>query len=1066
MTASIRVISASAGTGKTYRLSTYLQDRLLAAEGAPRPEAVMAITYTRKAAAELRSRLRRRLMERRRPDLAGRIRDGYVGTVHAVCQRLLTENALGAGLSPELTPVPGAEERRIFAAALDDVMQDLPGLPALFDAAERLSLHPLADQVSDLVDKARINGLGPAEVVAAGARSCEGLLDLLPAAVGKAGRRDGELIEALETLVDDLDSYAATSKAARGKAERASSLLAALRAGRGRWGELLAIRSTGELKRHQEAAAAFVFEVGRHLSHPRLRDDLRHMITGVHAAAAGVLERFGQAKRVARVIDYGDMLTGALALLQDPTVRADLSSRLDLVLVDEFQDTSPIQLALITALTEAAGEAAWVGDRKQSIFGFQGADPELMDAATEAVLQGESPEVLSASWRSRPGLVELSSELFAASLAPHGFDPARVRISSRITDPPELGDEPFLELWRADGKVWPSLAAGVRALLAEATPVRAWRPGEEDCVRSARPGDVAVLCRSNAHCAQVAAALGAVGVPASFALPGLFGTAEGVLARAALAVLADPRDSLASAVVSWLTGGAGPDPDGWLARRLRAVAGAREAEEPDIPYADDPAVAALRACLEQAPGLAPAEAFDAAMEAVGLREVCLTWPGPDQRLANLEAMRAAAGDYETLCEVRRSACTVAGLAAYLDELPDDDDANQRAASTAADVVQVLTYHRAKGLEWPVTILASLDAKPKASGFGRVVEPAERFDATAPLDGRWVRFWPWPYAGQGGGGDLEALALASPEGRRERERELKERARLLYVGFTRARDKLVLFAQAKKGVVVTGCLDELRDDAQGPALSLPWDQAGEADGAPVAATALAGGTAIACVVRALVPAEAPPAAPRSGSLALGPVRPTPIPRPPERLRPSDAAAEEGATVGEVIRVGPRPAASARDGDVRPLGDAIHGFLAGADRSEASALAHLQSNGVAHVLTPASLLGIGTSLEAALGARWPEATLRHEWPVRWRRQTAQGARLVVGAIDLVVDDPGGIVVIDHKAYPGDVGGRDRRVQEYAGQLRAYLEALASATGRRAEEAWLHFPLRGELVRVELP
>ena len=83
----IEIVSASAGTGKTHRLTGDLVKALL--DGSARPEGVVAITYTVKAAAELESRIRGRLLEEGRADLAARVRDGYIGTIHSVCQRLL-----------------------------------------------------------------------------------------------------------------------------------------------------------------------------------------------------------------------------------------------------------------------------------------------------------------------------------------------------------------------------------------------------------------------------------------------------------------------------------------------------------------------------------------------------------------------------------------------------------------------------------------------------------------------------------------------------------------------------------------------------------------------------------------------------------------------------------------------------------------------------------------------------------------------------------------------------------------------------------------------------------------
>src|SRR3546814_132842 len=89
------------------------------------------------------------------------------------------------------------------------------------------------------------------------------------------------------------------------------------------------------------------------------------------------------------------------------------SDLLDLLLVDEFQDTSPIQLALFMKLTALAAETFWVGDIKQSIYGFRGSDSQLMESVISALPKlGGTTEVLDQSWRSRPALVELVNEIF------------------------------------------------------------------------------------------------------------------------------------------------------------------------------------------------------------------------------------------------------------------------------------------------------------------------------------------------------------------------------------------------------------------------------------------------------------------------------------------------------------------------------------------------------------------------------------------------------------------------------------------------------------------------------
>ncbi len=168
-----------------------------------------------------------------------------------------------------------------------------------------------------------------------------------------------------------------------------------------------------------QAAAA------RHLGHPRLRDELHQLIRLMFDIASRGLEAYQSLKRERGLLDFVDQEVHALELLCRPDVREVLKEQLDLVLVDEFQDTSPLQLAIFLKLAELAGQSVWVGDPKQAIFGFRGTDPALMDAAIESLaspsrdpdlvaaavdaVAGRSPvETLSTSFRSRPHLVERS----------------------------------------------------------------------------------------------------------------------------------------------------------------------------------------------------------------------------------------------------------------------------------------------------------------------------------------------------------------------------------------------------------------------------------------------------------------------------------------------------------------------------------------------------------------------------------------------------------------------------------------------------------------------------------
>jgi ATP-dependent exoDNAse (exonuclease V) beta subunit len=1083
--ASIRVVSASAGTGKTHHLTEVLTKALLApAEPSDRarPEGVMAITYTRKAAAELQSRLRRRLMREGAWEPAARIRDGYLGTIHAVCDRLLREFAFEAGMSPNLQPLADDARDRLLDEALGDVLTRADR--DVDDAARRLGVETWRDVIRSLLQAARVNGMDPAALRRSGELSRDGMRALLRDPPQPDDHYLAELSAGLTEAQAVVEAEAGRFSNSRERAEHVGSLLRDLRQGRmPPWGlQDGTTRDLGSVRKYDAFGLPLVALVERHLRHPRFHDDLDQLVTTVFELAARALAAYGDRKRRARVIDYDDMLAECLTLLGRDDVAHAMAERLDLLLVDEFQDTTPIQLAIILRLAELAGRCVWVGDPKQAIYGFTGSDPGLMIAAMGAALQGAAPEVLDVSWRSRPPLVELCSAVFTRVFARYGIPRWQVEVKARRVDPPELCAVPVLECWS-----WTTLqrwgdaedhgiADGVLDMLREQSLVsEAPVPGKAaPAVRAIWPRDIAVLLRRNKDCERVAAALRDRGVPARVRLPGLMGTPEARVARAALLLLADPESSVAAMEIAWLSGAGAADPDAWLGARLGEA----------ILFADDPRVAAVRALTAEAAGLSPLQAYERIVEVTGLPELCLGWPDGARRVANLEALRAEVRAYEELCALERTACTLHGLVARLDRLAESHGgrpADHQAMPTDpeargdAGAVTVLTYHQSKGLEWPVVVLGSLGYQRQGHVFDPEVEAAADFDPADPLASRWIRWWPYPY----GRTAYNALknpqsvvfqrGMATPEAKRNALRDEEERARLLYVGFTRARDRLCLAVAVKEDGRRDAWLAELRDVAGVPVLDLPL---GALD--PVRRVEIGGegGPSFSCRVRR-VGANAP-ARPVQAQVrgARFPTRPRPA-LVPEIVLPSAVHLALGPeAIGAVDAIGRR---ARLDPDARVemdvLGNAIHGFLAAdlpgmpSQARVAMAGAFLASGGTADALPPAALLTISDALTAFVAARFPDATWLREWPVRWRVPGAGAPRLLVGEIDLLLDLGSSFVIIDHKSFPGDQEERDRRCQEHAGQLAAYRAAVESATGRPVARLYLHFPLRGEVQEVHV-
>ena len=575
----ITIVNASAGSGKTTRLTKHVADAVSPSAAHPiQLEGLFAVTYTRKAHGELTARIRRKLVEEGAFDLARELPLAYLGTVHSTCLRLLQEFALDAGLSPHVDVV-AEDQGKLLRQSLDHALP--PELRNRVDAlAARVELHWDAKversdwvrPVDKIMSLARANRIPSEALPEMAARSAKGLLQLLKPVHSDADTMDRALKEEIDIALQRLGTVDDTGVTV--------SAVATLRDVKRRmddhelrwsdWAKLAKLKaskaSDPKLDRLREAA-------NQYEAHPRLHEDLRELVLGIYEAAAVGLAGYQAWKARQRVVDYVDMLDRALTLLDAPRVRDELVQRLSLSVVDEFQDTSPIQLALFVEIHKLSGRSVWVGDRKQCIFEYAGADPQLMDAVAEWVARsGGSSERLEDNHRSRPELVDACSQLFSHALLRHGFCREEVVVSPK-RDTSALGDLPPFGLFRLDAKnghdAALAIANGVARLLANpnATHVIDRTTGER---RPVRAGDIAVLVATNLEAESIAGALHERTIRASVARTGLLSTPEGTLADSALRWLLDSRDSLAAANLDALTGFNGQSPEVWLAGILEA----------------------------------------------------------------------------------------------------------------------------------------------------------------------------------------------------------------------------------------------------------------------------------------------------------------------------------------------------------------------------------------------------------------------------------------------------------------------------------------------------------------
>lgn len=1068
----ITFFSASAGSGKTHCITGQIIDQLAA--GSCRPGGLIATTFTQRAAAELANRLRLRLHEQGRAPLADALDEAMIGTVHSVCGQLLRRFAFEAGVSPRVEVIAPPEARILFSRAVEEVADSatLERLErwsrSLGQRDARTGTALWKSQVHRLVEACRTNDFTAGQLPGFAAVSvAEVVAGLLPvwgddptAALRSAV---DEALKALATNGDD-------TKGTQTYADQLNGAWRRLEAGQLPWSDWVKLTKAEPSKPSMAVAAKVQAAAAGYERHPGLRQELSDYTHAVFALAALALDRFQALKAERGLLDYADLEQQALHLLRDqPAVRDLLRQELDLLVVDEFQDTSPIQLALFLELARCARETIWVGDVKQAIYGFRASDPELVGAVLRELPArgGRMAASLATSWRSTPALVHLASELFVPAFQSSlGLPETEVRLTPNPERTP--APEPAVEWARLSSGQFNKTRPGrlkklTKPQFAEvlAEIVRQQLAGNpvvdrtSHQLRPVTPRDVAVLCRTNDAATDVAEALRSLGVPVALAAPGLLATPEACLGLACLRRLADPKDSLAAAEIVALTGGGDIGP--WLENRLAYVAGPLATEGAqdrwglEAPFVH-PVLLALEARRASLKVWSPAEALSAALEAADAFRAVSAW-GPDagraeQRRANLEALRALVGAYEEAAASQQVPATIAGFFFWTEERKRIEE-DAVATDEAADAVHVDTYHSAKGLEWPVVLLTDLDetSEPRLWDITTARrEPTTTVQLDSLLADRQIRFWIWPFGQQKTGIPLADRLEAGPVGRAAAHLAHQEDLRLLYVGLTRARDRLVL----------------VQDEA-GPA---PWldllgaDWFRDTNGA----ICLPVGAAVQCLTRRLTWQEPEPPVNQTGEIRwFAPPEP-PHPQTSAWVTPSGQLPDPAVRVANVAEFGGRlPLLGNPEESV--VGDALHGILAadwlnpGATNRTEMVARMLAGHDLTRHLQVAEVLRQLDRFRAGVDSRFQVRSVAVEVPFTWVRPDGQR---VSGIIDLLLETDAGWVVVDHKSYPGPRSEWPAKALSYSGQVSLYRDALV-AVGRPVAGIWIHFVTGGGWVEL---
>jgi len=745
-------VAAGAGTGKT----AVLVERFVRAvvDDGLDVDSLLVITYTERAAGELRARIRAALLERGRADLALELDGAWVSTIHGFCRRVLGAYPLAAGVDPSFRVLDEPQalvlQAEAFAAALERFCAaDEPDRWRLLATYGAVGLRQMLVEVY-----ATLRSAGRELVLESDARA--------PLQ---------ERIEALREAATGLRDDGGASDQQQAAAAAALELLEATSLPE----RLLAL---ADMKTRGPRAAAFAEArdvlVAAALEELAARDRelLQELLTTFG-------EAYADAKDAESAVDFEDLQLRARDLLRDDSaIRARERERFRSIMVDEFQDTNRLQTELLDLLCEGSDADLFVvGDEFQSIYGFRHADVAVFRERRSA-----APTVLplTRNHRSRPEVLAAVNELFGG----------------------EFGDE-FQRLEPAQGADVPALRNAFELLVTDKAATAAagvhWRRSEARHVATrvrelvdagvASPGEIVVLFAAGTDAEWFEEELRAVGLPTYRAAGrNYFGQQQvaDLLSylrllhnryddEALLGVLASPFVGVSNDTLVLIRA---------EAQRQPVFRGLERPLPADLPEVDRRLLLAFRQRYERLLDVAAHASLELLCERILAEHdydlAILALADGRRRYANLRKLARLARSYEEL-----RGADLEGFVRFVEgqEAVGAKESDAVSEEEGSDAVRLLTIHAAKGLEFEVVVVA--DA-------GRSRPPVS--DILALSDGRFG----FKVAHPATGTRVSTISYQDVKAQREHA-EQAERLRLYYVAMTRAKERLIVSGSVGEAV---------------------------------------------------------------------------------------------------------------------------------------------------------------------------------------------------------------------------------------------------------------------------
>jgi ATP-dependent helicase/nuclease subunit A len=784
------VVSAGAGSGKTFRIKETVGRWVK--EGLVSPDRIVAVTFTEAAAGELKERLRKELIDLGRIEDALKLDQAYISTIHSFGLRLLTEFAFDGGLPPRSRLLDQNEETALLRQAvarsgnIDTLTKELHRYGYKYDGGSRTSGE---DQFRQMVQKviSRLRTVNQDVDDNTLSAYSEHSLNSSYGPTGDGKAALDALHLAVERLLEKFPSdisgeFSGNASAVKEFRKNHADLSVAKNKDRlstdwHLWGTLRKLRQS---KRGAPTPDGYdplvnaVIEAADELPHHPgpLEDAVNHAKILINSAVEAI-DGYSADKRKAALVDYTDMVAAAqMILASDIGALNALADRIDCLVIDEFQDTNPLQFSLLWLLHCAGVPTLIVGDLKQAIMGFQGADPRLMEQLLNH--DGANTDTLDNNWRTQPSLMP-----FINSIGYALFKTDYMELSPQSDDgfqePLEILEHPKPPQGRVSKKTQTlRVAERIHGLLHDSDQsVRDRRSKEK---RRLVAGDIAVLCPTNGQMQNYADSLREFGIKAKISETGWLESRIIQIAWHALEYADNPDDRHAALYLSCTE----------LGEHELEAAIAKLIDHNEI---DDLVLEKLQLIDTETDYVTVDVTLGRVISALDLYGLSSVWPNGRKFRADLLRLEAEAEAFvdakpETLASGGIFGSGVKTFLAWLtDRVEQDREGNQRPAPEVSDenAVELVSWHRSKGREWPVVFVCGWDSdvKPRLPEVSVEYEKFDNLDDV--LNDARVSFKP---------------AFAAKEANDRFLSQMQDGVtlsakRLIYVAMTRARERLVV-----------------------------------------------------------------------------------------------------------------------------------------------------------------------------------------------------------------------------------------------------------------------------------